>query len=347
MPDQPAAALVCPTCRLKAVPVEGRCPGCDEVVVTAAPVSLSLYDMSIEAAATAPRCLGCAEPLSAEAVVCVKCGYDKRIRGHRTTKVGRAVVANPDDRKRLPPADVGPLRAVLRGLTFHNARLLLGLLGLLVIAGVQQYVAVKTRPAVGQPVQEFGARPGPPWEPPAWVVLGFAAGSGMWLLAVALGFVGSAYCLRIPKESGGQFPVGCALACDVAAVLVGVLSVLLGWPPLLQLSAGLVSWALFMVFLIRLAAYIDRPSEAQESRSILVYGLVLVVAPVTLATAATLSMAGLASAEARRNAPVMVALVVLFSAGFFVRIQWLMIRLLESLRDSLRQQLTEAERRSE
>ena len=110
--------------------------------------------------------------------------------------------------------------------------------------------------------------------------------------------------------------------------------------PLVYWAVGLGSWVLFMAFLARLAGFIDRPSEAREARTILLYGLLLVTVPATLGTSATLSR------DPHTVGVVVVYLMPVFGALYF-GVQFLLIRLLESLRASIRQQLDEARREEE
>ena len=57
---------------------------------------------------------------------------------------------------------------------------------------------------------------------------------------------------------------------------------LLGWPVELASLLPLASWLLFMLFLWKLAAYLDRAEEAREAVGILVQGLIVLVAFPTL-----------------------------------------------------------------
>jgi hypothetical protein len=102
------------------------------------------------------------------------------------------------------------------------------------------------------------------------------------LLSVVLGFLGSIFCLFVPSGSSARFVLALALLLDVVTVPLCVVAAILGWTPLTSWATGLCSWAFFMVFLIRLAAYLDRPGEAREGQTTLFYGLVLITLPMVL-----------------------------------------------------------------
>ena len=338
MPD---STIRCPECGRRALPMQSHCRHCEARLPKAAAPPLpsstvkpDTYGLSAdEPAADDRHCRGCGIDLPPEAVLCVQCGYDRRIGNFRTTAVAEDPGQAPIEKKRPRQFDritVGQLRLVLRGLTLHNARLILGLLGMLVIVGLETYLAVKR-----VPLKDL----------PDWVVIGAALGSGMWLLSVALGFLGSMCCLCVPRASGGGLPIRFSLTFDIVAVGLGVAAVIAGWTPLYGLAFGLVSWVLFMAFLVRLARYIERPSEAREARTILIYGLLLIVMPVVLALAATLATEDLPEGNPQaQSIQSLIAVCMPLIGGIFIRIQLQMIQLLESLRDSLRHQVEEAER---
>jgi hypothetical protein len=154
------------------------------------------------------------------------------------------------------------------GLTLHNARILLSFLATGLIVGLTVYGAVKWRGAMH--------------EPPPWFALAVLGSVGLWLLSVVLGFLGSIFCLFVPSGSSARFVLALALLLDVVTVPLCVVAAILGWTPLTSWATGLCSWAFFMVFLIRLAAYLDRPGEAREGQTTLFYGLVLITLPMVL-----------------------------------------------------------------
>jgi hypothetical protein len=262
------------------------------------------------------KCPDCGAKLAEHAVLCVQCGYDFRL-GR-----SRANVPTPAPRRLRRRA----FKQVLIGLTLYSARVLLSLLATLLIFGLNAYLAAN--------------RQMPAHEPPLWLALGLLGGIGLWLMSICCGFAGSILCLWVPASSRGRWPLALALFLDVLSVPLGVLAALLPWTTLLSWAAGLCSWALFLVFLIRLAVFIDRPSEAHEGRSLLLHGLILIAAMFILGSAMALARDPFALG-------IVVTVLLPIFAGAYWRMQYTMLKLIESLRASIRQQLDEAQRHRE
>jgi hypothetical protein len=294
-------------------------PPAGVVAAPAAAAPGAAYGIVEQPAGEGNRCPGCGAGLSARAVLCVRCGYDFRLGKSRATVKGKAEA----------PARVAPrtwaqdFPRVLRGLTLHNARILLSLIAVVLLFGSTAAAATKLR---------AGAQ-----EPPAWLLLPLLGGVGVSLVSILLGFVGSIFCLRVPRESAGRLPLALSLAFDVAAMPLGVVAAILGWTPLLSWATGICSWILFLAFLVRLASYMDRPSEAREAKGILLFGLGMSILPATLAVLSFLWR--------DPTSVYVVAGFLLIPVGiWYFRLQIALYKLLETLRASIRQQIDDAER---
>jgi len=293
-----------------------------DVIPVAEPQGEGPAGTAEEAISEGRRCPSCGAGLAASAVLCVKCGYDFRLGKARTT-VSKKPKA---DGRRAPRRErESHFQPVLLGLTLHSTRILLALIATLLIVGLTAYASAKVGVAN---------------DPPPWLALGLVAGVGLWLVSITVGFAGSILCLSVPAVSFGRRPLALALVLDVATLPAGVVAILLGWTPLLAWAVGLGSWALFIVFLIRLAAYIDRPSEAQEGRTLLLYGVILIA--VSMTVSALTMVAKEASAVG-----LTIAILLGLAGGLYFRVQFFLYKLLESLRESIRQQLDEARRQAE
>jgi hypothetical protein len=258
--------------------------------------------------------------LTAEAVLCVECGYDLRLGKSRATVVQKL----KREGERVPAHElVSGFPYVLLGLTFRSASILLGLLGGVAITGVTMYAAAKH------------LQPGKPM--PVWFSVLILAGLGLWLLGVLFGLGGSVLCLGVPRQARCRLLLVLTLTLEVATLPLGVIAELLHWTPLLALAGGICSWIIFIAFLSRLAAYVERPTEAREARTALLYASILVAAPVGLATALAWSDPGDVAGPA-------VALILFVSSIAYGRVQYGLLGLLQTLRESLRMQIDQAKR---
>ncbi len=330
----------CPICGKAALPYESRCLQCnfrladlgsqvaDGGPKVAEKVIPPLPSTGIVAGGPAPeakygvvetppenrRCPECHAPLAEQAVLCIDCGYDFRLGQVRST-----VVEHEEASPRRGPLPAG-FRSVRLGLTFQSARILLTLLAAVLLVGEMMYLSA-TR-GVG------------PFRPPLWFTVVFLGGVGASLLSVILGLAGSILCLWVPRGSRARLPLILALGFDVAALVLAALSARGEGMTLPAWGSGLCSWALFLMFVHRLANAIDRPSEAHEARMLLLYGLCLCPLLVLLGTA-ILAMTDLGSL----GFPIAVLLG--FAGGLYFRIQLITNKLLESLRDSITLQLNQ------
>jgi hypothetical protein len=190
----------------------------------------------------------------------------------------------PPDVKVRPMA--GPLRWVRLGLGFHYAKLLTILIGIL-LAMVGLILAAFT----DMNVVGIGAR-----------LVVIAAWLDVSFGAPVLGLVGSLLCCRVPCQTRGRPLIVTALALETAALAVPILLLVVGDGAAALRADGagtnartvalgqvapvctLVGFVLFMLFLRRLAFFLEAPGAAEEAVTIIYrYLLLYVVAPVALA----------------------------------------------------------------
>ena len=320
---QALSPIRCPACGPMALPHQSHCqycsarlnevlPGEGPAVTTDAPAEKPPSD--------AKHCPGCDMALAENAVLCVECGYDLRLGMPRLTVVEKAKRPTRDERRRLW---VARLPHVVRGLNLYSGRILLGMLGTVLLVGLE---------AIGSANKRAWSEEAPPS-----FVLAVAAAGALLLISVTVGLIGSALCLFVPSESEGRGPLALSLIIDLAGGALAIVAEVFNWDLLLSWTAGLCSWTLFILFLARLAAYVDRPSEAREARAILRFGLGLVVVSAL--------MVGLMLLARNAFALGLIAVVLLaLSAFLFVALQFGVLRLLESLRASMRVHVEEARR---
>jgi hypothetical protein len=259
----------CPACGKQALPFETRCLHCNarlnEVLPAEPPAGAA-----VPAAPPAPppvvdgKCPGCGKDLAAGAVLCIECGYDVRT-GHKRATVHAVADEEPEpaaprqQRRREPlPAGLGRVQI---GLGFHYARLVLALLAVLVLMALTGY----------------GVATGARADDPGLIVGGMAAAATV-LLAAALGLVGSVLCLWVGRPSRAWGLIFASLLLDVLSLPLVVYLHLAELPPLPGWAVEFVSWVFFMLFLRRLAVYIDRPGEANELMALITRGVALLVA---------------------------------------------------------------------
>jgi hypothetical protein len=147
-------------------------------------------------------------------------------------------------------------------------------------------------------------------------------------------------CAFVPRESGARGLILASLVLDVIAIPTGIYLALfnLPRPELLVLGLSLIAWMLFVLFLRRLAAYLDQKGSAHEAAGILVGGLLLMVAGPLLG--ALLILLAVVS-------PVWAPLCFLaglpLAIGWFVllvRLFFQLLSLLQVLREAIRRGLT-------
>jgi hypothetical protein len=104
--------------------------------------------------------------------------------------------------------------------------------------------------------------------------LATAVGSGL------LSFVGKLVCLSSSEPARGRGAISIAVACDILGVLLAVVAVVLGLPPVLYLMQpilSLVGFVSFMIYLRELARYLGRPDLARAATVLLQLGIGSVV----------------------------------------------------------------------
>jgi hypothetical protein len=156
-------------------------------------------------------------------------------------------------RRRARRAGLGKVRL---GVLLHAIRINLVLLGGLLL-GVLTYVVHV---------------PGLVW---VWVILAV----GLAVLTAALGILGSVLCLWVPRESEARGLIIGSLVLDLVQTAVAVgsrLAVFAGVPPFASRTGTqfLVfgAWVLFMLFLRRLAAYLQEAALARQVQELLFFG---------------------------------------------------------------------------
>lgn len=262
--------LRCPACGQKALPNESRCQYCNARLHEAPPVEMPARDAialapSIPLQAADGKCPGCGQEMPAGSVLCIACGYDVRIGRKRETvhadteEEPVAVARRRKRRGRQEPLPAG-LAKVRRGLGYHYARLVLTLLAGLMVMGLISYgVAFKVQ------------------ADDAGLIIGRAVTVGTVLLAAVLGILGSFLCLWVGRPSRAWGFIFASLVLDVLTPPLVLALQFLAIPPLLGWPLQLISWLLFMLFLRRLAVYVDRPGEANEVMAFITWGIALFV----------------------------------------------------------------------
>jgi hypothetical protein len=323
---QALSPIRCPACGQMALPHQSHCQYCSARLNEALPAEGAAA--TAEAPAEKPptdgkRCPTCGAALAENAVLCVECGYDFRLGMPRLTVVEKVKRPTRDERRRLW---VARLPHVVRGLNLYSARILLGMLGTVLLVGLEA-IASANRRAWSE-------------ETPPWFILAVAVVVAILLTSVTLGLLGSVLCLFVPSESESRGPLALSLVMELAGGALAVVAEVLEWPLHFSWAAGLCSWALFILFLARLAAYIDRPSEEREARAILRFGLGLLGLAVLVVGLSVLAQNAFALGL------VAVGLLAL-SAFMYVGLQFMVLRLLESLRASMRLHVDDARRELE
>jgi hypothetical protein len=199
-------------------------------------------------------------------------------------------------RRKGPVRTTRGLDKVNLGLGFHYARLLV----LLVSVGLL-YGGI----FVGSILLTFGGGAGSVKSGLMGLGLIFVvsaiAGFLISFIAPILGLVGSALCLWVPAQSGGKGFIIASLALDGVALVMGLVLRLVGLamdnpiPGLVGVGfsylLGCFAWAMFMVFLGRVCAYIDQPKMAEESGNLLIQGAVIMaVSPLLLLVVGALAV---------------------------------------------------------
>ncbi len=99
-----------------------------------------------------------------------------------------------------------------------------------------------------------------------------AAAPIMIIAGTILGLVGRIMCLSVPDDFSAVGVIYAAVICDVTVVLISAASWIVDLPELVSSLSGLLSLAstiLFLVFLKKIAAYIDDNTSERRSGNVL------------------------------------------------------------------------------
>ena len=224
-------------------------------------------------AAPVRACPVCKAQLTQEAVVCIGCGYDFRIGQRQRTRRGLTV----PDAEKWQPTDVWKggekpgLRVVRYALRLHHVRLLL--YGLVIVILVCTFLKMFIDQILTFDSTKLLKVP----EPDAWAMGGLVVGLFFYWLQAVISICASIMCLWTPRESQVRRAIWTSLLADVVAVVLGL--IILSLNPMISLLYGTIvcvfTWVLFMLFLQKLAYYLDRPSCGDEIPGAIVLGLLL------------------------------------------------------------------------
>ncbi|QDV46045.1 hypothetical protein Enr13x_59490 [Stieleria neptunia] len=117
--------------------------------------------------------------------------------------------------------------------------------------------------------------------------ISFAMGLVM-MLGIVLGLIGRVFCLAIPQASRARGLINAAVAFDLAAILIWTISWVVAvpfWSQSLGNLLSLTATALFVLFLKRLSAHLQRPDLEGNAKSLMVMVAVLFVVGIAAAVA--------------------------------------------------------------
>jgi hypothetical protein len=104
---------------------------------------------------------------------------------------------------------------------------------------------------------------------------------GLGIIAgVIIGLVGRIFCLDVPEETNARPMIYSAVVCDILAVLVSVVVWIPGIPQAISSVNNLLSLLatlLFVIFMKRIANFIQRPELADRAQSLVTFAVVLIV----------------------------------------------------------------------
>jgi hypothetical protein len=171
----------------------------------------------------------------------------------------------------MKPERTGPLPAgmnlVRLGLGFHYARMLINLVAMLFLMGLVCFESGSRM--VNSPVASAASA--------GLGISGLILFIALIFLLPLLGLIGSVLCLWVPRESKSRGVLIASLVLDVAVIPLGVVLAVMEISGFFAIPVGLTSWILFMLFLQRLAQYLDQRSAVQDARNLLVLGIALFV----------------------------------------------------------------------
>jgi hypothetical protein len=138
----------------------------------------------------------------------------------------------------------------------------------------------------------------------------------LWIASSLLSMIGRILCLSVPKNVGATGLIYAAVVCDVSS-LFAMVSRMFSWLPDLSSFSGMLSVAamlFFLMFLKKLAVFINDSESADRALSLLYLGIGLIIVMVAMIFIPQISILSL----------------VLMLVGFFIY-----NRLLSGLRKSL------------
>jgi len=208
-------------------------------------------------------CPSCAAEVPPEEAYCVGCGYD--MREARTYVPVAPWREGPTDRDPTRPAVSDLLYRVGIGLkmTFWDVTLTALINAVLLVAPVMLEPMMRN-------VQQI-----------AMLYRAYAALYLLWVVVMAIGMCGRAFCLNVPQESQAKGVIIGSVLIESITVLINIVAVIdphnvSETAESVGRIAALIAHVLFLGFLTRLAGYLRRPDLDAETRQTLALGLVFV-----------------------------------------------------------------------
>jgi hypothetical protein len=180
------------------------------------------------------------------------------------------------------------LSRVHRGLGFHYARQIILLVGLLISLLQLILLGPKLLPTADAPRE--GSVRSFLFTAVGFLVLLLSEGRGV------IGILGSAFCAAVPAKSGARGLIVASLVLDCLTLPLPLIVPFLDDLPGALLSLvgsvfGLVAWILFMLFLRKLAYYLDAEDCGDEAQHLLIKGLLMLIGlPVALIVAGIIAL---------------------------------------------------------
>ncbi len=307
----------CPHCQtILAVPLEGT------EIQEGGPVAFSSADFK--------DCPECGKPMPSEAVVCLRCGFNRNTGKRLVTRIKKST------KKQTLPQQ---LQTVRLGLAFHYARLVIFLATpvVLILALILGALASAAGPLAG-----LGAG----------VIIGVV---GILLILAllatpALGMVGSILCAWAPQKKARTL-ILISFGLDLGSFGVSIVQLVLrflgslGAAPLalffqfLQMGLALAAWVLFMLFLRRLAYEFEEWGRADEAGYIVYTGAVLIIVPPLVLLA--LSLLAAASREGANVVVGLMFILVFVYIYLILRFTFRQLEYLKEIRGMLAKQIAE------
>jgi hypothetical protein len=200
---------------------------------------------------------------------------------------GQPVLIVDDHDDEIPVPVAHGLAMVNAGLGFHSARIILYFFFIFLASAVlaalsKEWTTYSTSQGRAQLAEDIilGTNPTPKSSllDSALIVGGMIA-IGLVFLHTVLGIAGSLLCLWVPRESKAQGFMIASMVLDLSGLGVGLLVTLAGLPPVISGPLGLVAWILFMLYLRKLAFYLNANDCADLARGIIFQGVALLFVP--------------------------------------------------------------------